>query len=324
MKKIMTLFLFFSYLSTYSQIYDNFSDGLFYETGRSVIWEGDVYEFIVNEFDELQLLSTVEYSPVQLRTKSLLNKNTSWYCKLSMDFTPSSSNYARIYLVSDNEDLCGEINGLFIRIGYTEKNICVMQSQADKKNKTLIKGTPKRLDKDALYLEVKVTLDITGELILYSRLYGESDFTIEGSYQTNEFPTGEWFGIVCNFTKTRSEHFFFEEFIVEKLDKTIDESSFPEVISQNENKFTIEYPHAENETYRIKYQLNEAGYHCKMFLYDISGRLVDQVLNNQILENNGSVLLENYKRFNAGIYILYIEIFDVTGKVEVFKLPLIV
>ncbi|MDL2224289.1 hypothetical protein LJB92_03135, partial [Bacteroidales bacterium OttesenSCG-928-M06] len=308
MKKIMTFFLFFLPLSVYSQFEDNFSDGSFYDSGRQTVWLGDVSEFFVNDYNELQLNSDITYNPVQLRTKSSLNKNVSWYCSLVLDFTPSSSNYCKIFLISDNDDLCGETNGLFLRIGYTDKNICLIQSQEGKKNKTLIKGITKRLDKDIVFLEVKATLNIRGELLLYSKLYGEEDFTLEGSCQLSEFPIGEWFGIVCHFTKTRSDLFYFEEFIVEKLDKTIEETSTEENPEVSKNKFTLEYPYLGNECYRINYQLKKPDYCCKLVIYDISGRLVSQVLNNQVLETNGSILLEDHTRLPSGIYILFVEI----------------
>lgn len=323
MKKILSFFLLFISFCAYSQLRDDFSDGSFGQPNRSVVWEGDISEFFVNEFNELQLNSQGDYSPVQLRTRSFLNKNASWYCSLAMDFTPSSSNYAKIYLVSDNEDLCDELNGLFIRIGYTDKNVCLIQSQAGKKNKTLIKGRSKQLDQDPLFVEVKATLDIKGKLSLYSRLYGEKDFALEGSYQLTEFPTGEWFGVVCHFTKTRSDLFFFEEFIVEKLDENAEGTSIEENPQENKNKFIVEYPSPNKEPYSVNYQLKESGYHCKAVIYDLSGRLVDSILNNSVLEMSGSFPLQNHKKFRSGIYILYIEIFNLRGEIETYKTPIL-
>ncbi|MDH8701239.1 hypothetical protein M2138_000578 [Dysgonomonadaceae bacterium PH5-43] len=219
MKKSLLLgFVLQITIAVYPQFKDNFDDGLFHSSMRTVNWNGDISDFIVNDYGQLQLDSDVENSPVQLRTVSKSTKNTSWSFFMELEFTPSSSNYARVYLMSEQEDLLDKPNGYFIRLGHTDKNICLMQSQSDKNNKTLIKGEKNRLNV-AYYIgiDIKATLDNAGNFNLYSKFYDEDEYVLEGSCVLTDIYPSNYFGIICNFTKTRSQAFFFDNFVVKEL-----------------------------------------------------------------------------------------------------------
>ncbi|GHS99662.1 hypothetical protein FACS189421_10530 [Bacteroidia bacterium] len=208
-------------MTAFSQFSDNFNDGLFQSgtnSNRKVNWTGDAAEFVVNDALQLQLYSENNHSPSQLKTQSSIVANTGWEFYVKMNFNPTASNYSKVYLVSDEVDLTGELDGLFIRIGYTDKNICLIQSQKGSNNKTLIAGEKKRLDLSSVALNVKATLDDTGKFSLYSRLDGESAFTLEGSCDLPNIPVSNWFGVVCTFTSSRNKHFFFDDFVVKPLD----------------------------------------------------------------------------------------------------------
>ncbi|MDR1526979.1 MAG: lamin tail domain-containing protein [Dysgonamonadaceae bacterium] len=221
MKKIIFIFVVLQSITAFAQFSDNFNDGLFQNgttTPREVSWTGDVSEFKVNEALQLQLYSVTKHSPSQLRTPSSIVSNTRWEFDVKMTFNPTASNYTKVYLASDEADLTGDLNGLFVRIGYTDKNICLMQSKKGSNNKTLITGEKKRLDGASVSISIKAELDATGKFNLYSRLDTESDFNLEGSCNIQDVITSNWFGIVCAFTSTRNEHFFFDNFTVQVLD----------------------------------------------------------------------------------------------------------
>ncbi|MDR0412676.1 MAG: lamin tail domain-containing protein, partial [Dysgonamonadaceae bacterium] len=217
MRKFIFILLVSQSLTAFSQFSDSFSDGLFLSGDgfdREVNWTGDIAEFIVNESRQLQLSSADNHSPSQLKTHSYITKNASWEFYVNMGFNPSSSNYTKIYIVSDEDDFTGELNGLFIRIGYADKNICLIQSKKGGNNKILIQGEKKRLESSSIALNIKATMSNSGEFKLYSRLNEESDFTLEGSCKITESLVSNWFGVVCFFTITRRQLFFFDDFSV--------------------------------------------------------------------------------------------------------------
>ncbi|MDR1373265.1 MAG: lamin tail domain-containing protein [Dysgonamonadaceae bacterium] len=222
MKKFFVLALVLAPISLFAQVSDNFNDGLFHSEPpqiRQVEWTGDVGKFIVNESFQLQSnADATGDDTAQLRTESTLADNAYWECWLEMDFNPSANNYARIYLVSDTEDLTSkELNGLFIRVGHTDKNICLMKSQAGKNNTTLIKGTSNRLNNATNSLTLKATLNKLDVFSLYSKLENENDYTLEGSCSLKETFTSQYFGLSCYYSKTRSKNFYFDDFIVREL-----------------------------------------------------------------------------------------------------------
>jgi hypothetical protein len=226
MKKIGILIFFLQSLAAFSQFSDDFSDGLFMSgqgVTRNVEWTGDVGDFIVNASRQLQLYAEGNQSPSQLKTSSSALANTSWEFYVKMDFALTSSNYAKIYLASDEAELAGELNGYFIRVGYTDKNICLIASQKGKNNQTLIAGAKQRLNSTTSNaVKIKATLDVDGHFELYSQLESESDFTLEGSATLSNLPSTQWFGIVCFYSSTRSKLFYFDDFDVKVLDNNVE------------------------------------------------------------------------------------------------------
>lgn len=78
----------------------------------------------------------------------------------------------------------------------------------------------------------------------------------------------------------------------------------------------------------INYRLENSGYVATVQIYDRRGRLIRTVVNNQLIGTEGSITwdgtTDNRSKARIGPHIVYIELFDLEGKKEVFKLPCIV
>jgi hypothetical protein len=232
MKKIFLTVCLLAPVALFSQFSDNFNDGLFQSRPaqpREVEWTGDDEKFIVNEQLQLQLNAPADGSPAQLRTASALAANGLWEWWMQLKFTPSSQNYARVYLFSDEQDLTAQLNGLYVRIGYSNRNICLIRSEKDKTGKTLIEGATDRVRLDDVKVNIRATFDRQGVFTLYSRLEGEDDFTVEGSCKIADSFVGGWFGLSCYYTSTRNKHFFFDDFTARELrdDEQSDDETDP-------------------------------------------------------------------------------------------------
>lgn len=218
-KNLLFLLLFLPYLS-FSQFSDDFSDGLFKSTPsatREVEWQGDEDYFIVNDALQLQLNATGKISPASLRTPSSLSSNGCWEFRIKLGFNPTSSNYAKVLLCGDWPDEGGEPEGLFVRVGYSAKNLTVILSGKDGSSRTLISGPSSRLNRSSVTLQVKVTWDKAGNLKLYSKLDDETEYLPEGGCILKETLSGTSFGVVCHYTSTRAKAFFFDDFAVREL-----------------------------------------------------------------------------------------------------------
>ena len=219
MKRIISILFFFVPCCIFSQFSDNFNDGLFQSVPpatRSVNWTGDVEKFIVNVDLQLQLDAPATGSPAQLKTASTLSANAYWEWWMKLNFNPTSSNYAKVYLCSDASDLTGDLNGLFIRIGHTNKNLCLV-SQKGKTTTILIDGISGRLNKTSVALHVRTKLDKEGTFSLYSKLEDETEYVLEGSCSLTNAFSSAYFGMVCTFSSTRNQSFYFDEFLVREL-----------------------------------------------------------------------------------------------------------
>jgi hypothetical protein len=70
----------------------------------------------VNANNQLQLAAPAASGQSFLATESEIITQATWSFYVKLDFNPSSSNYADIYLVSDKENLTEPLNGYFVRI----------------------------------------------------------------------------------------------------------------------------------------------------------------------------------------------------------------
>ena len=112
MRSIFLYFLFSTSL-VFGQVTDNFTDGDF--TARPA-WSGDAVEFTVNTSKQLQLNNTIagsSYLSTASPTTSL--NNVEWRFWIKQSFSPSSLNYGRVYLASDQTNLEGSLNGYYLQ-----------------------------------------------------------------------------------------------------------------------------------------------------------------------------------------------------------------
>ncbi len=102
---------------------------------------------------------------------------------------------------------------------------------------------------------------------------------------------------------------------------TEDEVSIePEIFSPDNDGF--------EDFANISFTLDEPGYVANIKIFDSKGRLVRYLANNQLLGINGVIswdgLDEKNQKAPVGIYVVFIEIFDLEGNVKQFKESVVV
>lgn len=95
---------------------------------------------------------------------------------------------------------------------------------------------------------------------------------------------------------------------------------------QDEGEVTgIESPVYSEATkeYTISYHLDESGYTCRAWIFDISGRRISEVVNHDLLGIEGELawngLAVNGSKVRTGVYIFYAELVHPQGKIERYK-----
>ena len=205
---VLITFLFATEL-TFAQLDDNFSDRNFTTHPG---WSGDQTKFIVNG-GKLKLQAPAVAETAFLSTPSEAIYNGSWEFYLQMDFNPSSTNFTKIYLVSDQMNLTGSLNGYFIKAGNTSRDISLYRQNGLSETK-IIDGQDDRLNIAVVKVKIKVTRSGNGVWQLYSDVGPTGNYFSEGIITDDSFATSSFFGVVCVYTSTRSDKFWFDDFVV--------------------------------------------------------------------------------------------------------------
>jgi hypothetical protein len=89
----------------------------------------------------------------------------------------------------------------------------------------------------------------------------------------------------------------------------------PEVFSPDEDGY--------NDVLNIAYTFGEPGYLANINIFDGNGRLVRELIHNELLGTSGVFswdgITDGNEKANIGIYIIYIEVFDLKGDVKKYK-----
>ncbi len=215
MSKIPFLVLLFSALQLFGQFTDDFSDGTFTENPP---WVGDQDKFIVDN-EMLRLHDQDEAGMAYLATQSQMVHNTQWDFWMRLAFTPSDNNHARIYLVSNQSDLSGPLDGYFIQAGMTggDNKRLYFYRQDGEEETLLMEGSMNLATTTNNILRVRVTRDMTGNWTISADPEGESMFVPQGEVWDNTHALSLWFGIRCTYTKSNSTRFYFDDFRVGEI-----------------------------------------------------------------------------------------------------------
>ena len=193
-----------------AQFNDDFSDG---DYVINPAWYGDNAKFEVDINSELHLNAPSVSDEAYLSTTSEAIADAEWRFVVEISENPSSSNFTSIYLISDQADLSGSLKGYFVKVGGSSDEISLYRQDGTSESK-IIDGLDDRVNTKPVQVEIKVTRDLAGNWTLYSKTFTEVDFTAEGNTFDDTHTLGSYFGVYCKYTSTRSDAFFFDNFVV--------------------------------------------------------------------------------------------------------------
>lgn len=240
MKNYILIFCFFVPAILSSQIVENFSDGDF---TNNPVWNGTIGNFAVNASLQLQSKATAT-SKSYLSTPSEAFINASWESWVKINYNPSSSNYASIYIVSDRADISSECFGYYVQIGNTNDEISLYLQEGTKKTK-IIDGADDRTNSNPAEVKIKVTRDADGNFALYSKLPVDADYILEGTTKNSTVQGSKYFGLLYSNTSTTGNAYLFDDILVSG-DKFIDVVAPTwtnlEITGSNQLKLTFSEP----------------------------------------------------------------------------------
>ncbi len=79
-----------------------------------------------------------------------------------------------------------------------------------------------------------------------------------------------------------------------------------------------------NDVLNIAYKLDESGKAANVYIYDSRGRLIRHLIRNEQLTQDGTLswngINDDNEKAAIGIYVVYVELFNLSGKVNKYKL----
>jgi len=203
---------------TYCQVDDDFTDGDFTNNPE---WFGETGKFQITNSSAIPQeqkpaikLNGSETDTTILYLPNALMDNTEWQFWIKLSFNTSANNFARVYLVSNEDNLKSELNGYFVQIGGTNDSIGLYR-QHGYETFQIIKSTIAFTGNSTNVLRIKVKRDEIGNWELFSDSNGGFNFEQEGIGFDNTFLSPSYFGIYCKYTSSNATKFYFDDFKVE-------------------------------------------------------------------------------------------------------------
>ncbi|MFC3562330.1 lamin tail domain-containing protein [Pedobacter jamesrossensis] len=247
MKKILLISLLLFSKIAFSQISDSFSEGDF---SQNPLWNGDVNYFQINTLKQLQSKGQqLANQTISLSTGNQLGLNARWQFLVQLNFDPTTTNFIRIYLTSDKEELKGSLNGYFVQIGETGATDGFhLYKQSGTSTSKIITGQPKvRASANIVFAKIKVTRDALGKWDLYTDVLGGNNFNLEGSTVDNTFTASNYAGVFCKYaTASRYNQYLFDDFVIDELVPDVIPPTLKSISTIDANTLEITFSEALN------------------------------------------------------------------------------
>jgi hypothetical protein len=206
MKNVICFILSAFSFSLQAQFLEDFSDGEFF---LNPSWQGNLDSFEVNN-EVLQLNAPPNSTESFLVSSSLGAVAGFWEFELRMDFNPSSGNRAKVYLMSDTNDLKAPLNGYFVLLGNADDEVSLYKQEGTSATK-IIDGQDGILNRSMNLVKVRVERDAFGSFTLYADTSQVlNTYVLQGSIHDNSFLSSKYFGWLCDYTPTRSDKFYLD------------------------------------------------------------------------------------------------------------------
>jgi len=210
MKRSIFLLLFIPFWLN-AQLTENFTDGNF---TSDPAWSGTVEKYIVNAEMQLQLNAT-EAGQAWLSTPYTAFSGTAeWRFWIKLAFSPSGSNYSDVYLLSDQADLSGTLNGYFLRFGEAGSNDAIELFLKQGSTITSVCRGTDALLATSFALDVKVVRKQNGDWNIFVDPNGSGIYNLDANGNNNTFSPGGYFGFTGNFTVSNSTKMYYDSVFI--------------------------------------------------------------------------------------------------------------
>lgn len=185
-------------------------------------WQGDVDFFRVSE-GQLQLFhpdaASSNTTQLYAAAATSLEAFTTWRFHVQLDFSPSASNFARVYLAASSSNL-DAANAYYLQIGGisgSDDALVLYRQDNNGDRQELLSGQIGAVGNAPAVARVQITRTTDGLWTLEADYTGGINFQMEDAAIDATYDRLTYFGFYCQYTATRSDRFFFDDAVVDPL-----------------------------------------------------------------------------------------------------------
>ena len=213
---------------------------------------GSAENFVVNDDDELQLFDQDPVTDQSYLSTAAATSNaatTTWEFYVRQEFSASASNFSQVYLSASGPDLSGTLFGYFVRIGGISGSDDALQLVRQDGNATEVIATGTTGAVGGSTAEVRVRVVRTGaSWELFADYTGGTDYVSEATATDDTYTTGGFIGILANYTVSRAENFYFDDFLVDPLFVDVVPPVLLQATALAEDEILLQFNEALNES----------------------------------------------------------------------------
>ncbi len=207
---LLVLVISLPFSSAVGQFSDDFSGG------DLLAWSGDVEDFMISPQEELQLNAQSD-GPSFLYVQNPIARDALWEIQTRMTFAPSNSNALEWLLQSSTPNL-NEWSGYGLRWGESGDSDAVELVRYDN-GSLLVLGRMREgaVASDPVQIRIQVQR-VVDTFTVYAAYDGETMFSDSLIVIDDTYAGGAQLvsGVLCHFTSTRSDRFFFDDVIIDR------------------------------------------------------------------------------------------------------------
>jgi hypothetical protein len=191
------------------QLFDDFSD---LDFTFNPIWVGDTTDFTVNSDSVLQLSNPGMVSSSYLSTPFSYNSSDSleWRFYLDQSFSPSGSNFSRIYLAADSANLDSAQNAYYMQFGESGSNDAIELFERVNGIDSSICRAPDAEIAGSFEVDIRVRKDPLGNWTIERDFSTTQNYTLAASGSGDSLTILSHFGWSCVYTSSNSEKMFLD------------------------------------------------------------------------------------------------------------------
>lgn len=212
MKHYFLVPLLFFLGSVHSQINEDFTDGDF---TNNPIWFGTNTDFVINTLVQLQVNNTLGDTSYLTTPHGLTTlDNKEWRFLVKQSFSPSSSNYGRVFLSADNSNLTLVQNGYYLQFGEALALDAIRLFKMLNGISTQICAGPDAQIANSFVGSIKVIRSLAGTWTIFADFTGGNSYSLIASGNDASNLVGTHFGMLCVYTLSNANKFYYDNIYV--------------------------------------------------------------------------------------------------------------